>query len=249
MTRLSSYAFYNCDGILEGSFARTKDDGTTYFGFFGTELELGDYTFAFLNNSLMDFVIIAESFEDLGDHSFTESSIRSVEFQNKVTGIYTFANTAIMTAQFTNDMLVNIDDGVFYNTIISSINGTDRTLPDFIRRVGNYTFYNCDNFLFGNRFLNQVIALGDYAFAYCDNIEEIVLPESLGKTPNEATREGVEEIAPAVGAHSFEHNAMLTSVIFENEIIGDYMFANNQELHELYVPQNITYVGTCVCIL
>ncbi|MDE7100894.1 MAG: leucine-rich repeat domain-containing protein, partial [Anaeroplasmataceae bacterium] len=241
-TRLSSYAFYNCDGIELGSFARTDGDGNTYFGFFGTELELGDYTFAHWTGSLMDHVVIAESIEEIGDHAFAESSIQSVEFDNIVTGTYTFANTDIMTANFNNDMLVNIDDGVFYNTIINVINDTTVMLPDFIRRIGNYTFYNCDNFLFGSRFLNQVVALGDYAFAYCGNIEEIVLPECLGVQP--VSSASVEAILPEIGAHSFEHNINLRKITFENATIGDYMFANNMSIEEIYVPENIVYVGT-----
>ncbi|MDE7161327.1 MAG: leucine-rich repeat domain-containing protein, partial [Anaeroplasmataceae bacterium] len=237
------YSFYNFDGILDSSFIR-DDNGTPYFGFFGSETTIGNYAFA--NNDFVNYntangdtlskVVITESFTEIDDHSFTNSPyILSAEFQNKTTGTYTFAFDNIEEVSFTNGGTdgVVISDGAFFNSKIASVllNGS------FVKEIGDYAFYNCDDFELNadgiqnhtsEHFLTNIETLGSYAFAYSDHVHSVTLPATL----------------TTVGAHSFEHTSIIEVVIDGATVIGDYMFANNIDLTSLVVPASVEYVGT-----
>ena len=102
--------------------------------------------------------------------------------------------------------ITNLDDGVFYNSTIRNI-----TIPDYMTRIGNYTFYNCDTLTISTienaDFLNNIVEIGDYAFAYSDMISFVRIPESV----------------TYVGAHSFENCSSLVEIDIKNAFIGDYM--------------------------
>ena len=125
--------------------------------------------------------------------------------------------------------ITNLDDGVFYNTTVSSI-----TIPDYMERIGNYTFYNCDSLniskVENENFLNSIKEIGDYAFAYSDMISFVRIPSTV-------------EI---VGDHSFESLNSLTEIDLLNAVIGDYMFANNTNTFftTVVIPASINNIGT-----
>ncbi|MDE6584158.1 MAG: leucine-rich repeat domain-containing protein, partial [Anaeroplasmataceae bacterium] len=216
------------------------------------EYMIGNYAFA--NNHFERYneanpsnrlskVVLAESFETILDHSFANCSyIESIDYETNVTGTYTFANDGVMHLTYLDVTFtkpgeegINLDDGLFYNSAIKLFDIVDNR--SYISRIGNYAFYNCDDFEInenglvdtqGVRFLTDIEEIGDYAFAYSEHIHGVTLPATL----------------VTVGRHSFEHTA-IEKVIFNGAtVIGDYMFADNENINELVVTNTVASVGT-----
>ncbi|MDE5868002.1 MAG: leucine-rich repeat domain-containing protein, partial [Anaeroplasmataceae bacterium] len=104
-------------------------------------------------------------------------------------------------------------------------------VPDTITEIGNYAYYNCDSFQEIN-LPAQLTKIGNFAFAECDGIKTLTVPNTL------------EE----VGSHTFAgcHNLGKdleegeTAIIFESNVLGDYMFANCENITEIELPSLIT---------
>lgn len=69
--------------------------------------------------------------------------------------------------------LINTVDGtlIFFPTSFSG----EYILPDDVRRIGKYAFYNCDG-LTGVEIHDRVGVIGEFAFAGCSGLSEVVIP-------------------------------------------------------------------------
>lgn len=143
------------------------------------------------------------------------------------------------------------------------------TLPDSVLEIGSYAFYQAENLKFVN--LNNVKNMGDYAFAessvenltglqiesmgsYAVNdtpwFNNIMAPHTvLGKVYIKYL--GTEQIVDLnsfniteIGCEAFA-NSGIVKILLPNTInsIGDYAFANCQNIEEFIVGGNVNYIG------
>ena len=102
------------------------------------------------------------------------------------------------------------------------------TLPDGVRSIGKYAFYNC-------RFLNSITlpdgveTIGDYAFGECTYLKTITLPEGLKN----------------IGDSAFYWCEYLGSIKFPESLIsiGREAFKDCDTIAEIVIPDSVTSIG------
>ena len=102
------------------------------------------------------------------------------------------------------------------------------TLPDGVRSIGKYAFYNC-------RFLNSITlpdgveTIGDYAFGECTYLKTITLPEGLKN----------------IGDSAFYWCEYLGSIKFPESLIsiGREAFKDCGTITEIVIPDSVTSIG------
>ena len=102
------------------------------------------------------------------------------------------------------------------------------TLPDGVRSIGKYAFYNC-------RFLNSITlpdgveTIGDYAFGECEYLKTITLPEGLKN----------------IGDFAFYWCRYLGSIKFPESLIsiGRNAFEFCNTIAEIVIPDSVTSIG------
>ena len=113
---------------------------------------------------------------------------------------------------------------MFKNTNLTNlkINGNSRNIPP-------YAFYKCNN-LKGELIFKGVKSLGEYTFAFCENISKITFTE-------DATFTSIE-------SQTFAYCKKLTSIELPASIqkIGRFAFAQCDSLETISVPKNVNYV-------
>ena len=117
------------------------------------------------------------------------------------------------------DNVTTIGANAFNGTGITEI-----TVPSTIIKVGNYAFANCDSLV--NIVLNNN-AISNYMFYDCNALKTVVIPSNIN----------------TVGSNAFQNCTSLTDVTFENKTIGANMFYGCTGLQSITIPPTITKVG------
>lgn len=148
---------------------------------------------AFMNVDNITSVVLPPNSGEVGISVFEDcNNLKSVEFtqESTVLGAKAFKDCISLDELFlpSNIPLNIIGDGAFANTGITQI-----VLPNTVKQVGSGAFYGC-RFL-DSRVDNSIIepdvpqvfallnntevVLGDYAFAKCENLQEMKLPDKM----------------------------------------------------------------------
>ena len=203
---IASYAFYQCD-VENVSFGETlKSVGYYAFGgcdnlmtlSLGNSVEtIGDYAFSGCEK-LMNI--------DFG-HSLV--SIGNYAFRNSISTVYSDNPSIFVDVNGEMFMLVQYEgyDDYYYTPIYNNYDGwywyhnwygeeiwiseeelnelmnvsgtVTITLPESLKTIGRYAFYECEGLRSVVMAPNSVTSIGESAFSQCRGIESIVIPESL----------------------------------------------------------------------
>ena len=110
-------------------------------------------------------------------------------------------------------------------------------LSNAVESIGDYAFANCINVKLQSALKNTAVlpyrltTIGEHAFDGDLNIVNLVIPENV----------------VTIDTHAFANCTGLIMVTFENDIMGDYMFANDTNLKDVYlgdVPSINTHAFT-----
>ncbi|MFW5780681.1 MAG: leucine-rich repeat domain-containing protein, partial [Bacillota bacterium] len=113
-----------------------------------------------------------------------------------------------------------------FNTMVTSVD-----LGENIKNIKDYAFYKNDS-LQTVMFPHSLEKIGDYAFAHCYSIENIVLSDNV----------------KSVGDYAFyDCNDLLTVELNEDlESIGEYAFAKCISIVHMTIPSTVAYMGNYV---
>nr|MCR5564705.1 leucine-rich repeat domain-containing protein [Gammaproteobacteria bacterium] len=124
-----------------------------------------------------------------------------------------------------------IDDYAFYNTGFEKLSFTNNQ-----NTIGEYTFAEIQTLTEVNI---NVAMIGAYMFYECKNLTTVVIGSRVANSDqpkNDTTNWSVQ-------GHAFEKCTSITSITFNNNTIGDYMFAGCTSLLEVEIPQAIEWIG------
>ena len=198
----------------------------------------GDY---FSNKPNIKTVKIGNNVARIGKSAFYNcTSLNSVIIPASVTtiGSSAFYNCENLESVYITDITAwcNIDfDGYNSNPLyyanklyINGVSATDIVVPDGVKRINNYAFYNCTN-LESFTMADTVTNIGQSAFTGCTNLYSISLSDNLKFIYNSV----------------FKNCTSLVSVIIPNGVtsIGDYAFQNCSNLSSVTIPDSVTDIG------
>ncbi|MDE7100610.1 MAG: leucine-rich repeat domain-containing protein, partial [Anaeroplasmataceae bacterium] len=189
------------------------------------------------NTEIIENAIVGLAANKSGNTNDSTASNYVRRHPTQIKNITILDETIISTGAFMNfssvekfvipDTVVAIKPYAFFNC--TSYEAFE--VPDTITEIGNYAYYNCESFQEIN-LPAQLTKLGNYAFAECDGIRTLTVPDTLTE----------------VGSHTFAgcHNLGKdleegeTAIIFESNVLGEYMFANCENITEIELPSLIT---------
>jgi len=123
-------------------------------------------------------------------------------------------------------------------------------LPQSIKIIGDYTFYNCSSLSAID--LSDVESIGEYAFFNCSSLNKVILPEELYFINNGTFMEcaDLEEIRlpqtiGIIGESAFYGCIKLKAVVLpaKLEIINSETFGWCKSLKEIEIPENVIEIG------
>ncbi len=111
---------------------------------------------------------------------------------------------------------------------INGVLATDIKIPDTVKEIKNYTFYNCSS-LTSITIPNGVTSIGDSAFRDCSGLTSITIPDSV----------------TSLGVFAFYDCSDLTSITIPNSVtsIADYAFSGCSGLTSITIPNGVTSIG------
>ena len=126
-----------------------------------------------------------------------------------------------------------IDDYAFYDSsfdcFMSAESSYDVINLPYLSRIGNYAFYDCGFSTMDWTIAPNLTDLGKYAFAGCENLCRITLPDSLTEI-----KEG-----------TFKDDRVLVTVNLPSKLqkIGSFAFENCSGIITITIPESVTYIG------
>lgn len=175
------------------------------------------------NNTYIEKVTITKNISYIDDYAFEGcSSLKEVSAKNITSRIYPYAfrNCTALTS-FTAGNIYYIDDYAFYgDTALTTVDAICTNTIDY------YTFYNCTNLTDINKLIEYTRYIGQYAFAYCDNLGSVKLGGNLDTLNGAAFRYS--------GVTYLDASNFVSS-------ISDYIFAGCTKLTEVYNWNTMTY--------
>ncbi len=122
------------------------------------------------------------------------------------------------------ESIITIKDFAFNFTKLKTI-----TVPKSVKTIGSNAFSQStfETIIFEEG--SSLISLGSSAFRFCDNLEEIMLPNGVIKIESDL----------------FQHCENLKKVYFSSNVtyIGSHAFDDCKSLKEMILPSKITYIG------
>ena len=127
-------------------------------------------------------------------------------------------------------------------------------ISDKITSVSDYLLYGSSNYEIQSISLGKDIErIGAYAFAYCNNLSSVILPDTLieiGK--NSFENAGIKNLnipqnVKIWGESSFSGCSSLVSVSLPDTLtkIPENCFNGCQNLNSIKIPDNVSYIGDC----
>ena len=220
----------------------------------------------YLNGSLVTDLIVPDSFKQINAFLFRNcTSLKSILIPNSITDIETSAFegcTELKTVINCSDL--PLMPGIIGYGNVSTYADWVRTVPqgvvegDFIFGIKNGEYRLC--IYIGNdksltlpyKYKEGNYAIGDIAFAYCKNIESIIIPDCVTSIEDEAFKgcSGLTSITipnsvTSIGDYAFQYCSSLTSIEIPNSItsIESGAFSGCNALTNITIPNSVTSIG------
>ncbi|MBR2322402.1 MAG: leucine-rich repeat protein [Clostridia bacterium] len=253
-TKISSYAFYNCDSLT----SIVIPDSVT---------SIGDWAFA--DCTSLTSIVIPDSVTSIGSFAFDWcTSLMSVTIGNGVTniGYEAFYYCRKLISIVIPDSVTSIGYGAFcYCDSLTSI-----IIPDSVTSIGGSAFAYCDS-LTSIVIPDSVTSIGDSAFEYCYKLVEVI-----NNSSNITVEKGSEDNGylgyyalsvfnsgdTYVNRFSTNSNGYVIYTEGEDKILVKYVgeqteltlpnditkihqsaFYNNNKLTSIVIPDSVTSIG------
>ena len=147
------------------------------------------------------------------------------------------ATSLIIPSKLDNHTVVAIGDGSFKgNALLTTV-----VIPDSVTKIEQSAFQSCIN-LESVRLSEKIDYMGGYAFGYCNNLREVVIPKSL-RSVGEMTSHTEGFYVPYGGP--FALCGSLRHVTIEDGLtsIPDYLFYKCTGLVDIQIPDTVTQIG------
>ncbi len=232
ITDIGAYAFYNCQSLA----SLTIPELVT---------QINDYTFAHCYT--LASVKVNGTIESIGYYAFYRTILSDFDFKE---GLTTIEQGAFESNKLTEIVLPSTLTYIGEQAFSKNADLTSLSMPDSVSTVRAYAFaetgekldvvvrYNSGtvaaNMLENTPITSVIIedgitAIGDYSFAYCNNLSKITFPETL----------------QTIGSHSFFENRKYSEITLPKNVtsIGTYAFARGYALKKLTIPDSVQTIG------
>ena len=120
---------------------------------------------------------------------------------------------------------------ILNSALVCTYDLTFITIPDSIRRIGEYSLHRCSNKLKELVLPNSIKNIGEHAFDGCAALERVVLPQNLDIIPS----------------HCFYSCGSLLNIVLPKKLlkIGDFAFYACEGLTNIDLPDSIVEIGNC----
>ena len=200
-------------------------------------------SYAFNSCFKLKKIIIPEnsSLQSIGKFSFNKTLIEEIYIPSKIKTIElgSFLETKIKNIIISdeNKVFKYIDNKLLINTINNStifarIDIEDVMIPSYIKKIDNFTFYDCQslkNISFPDN--SQIISFGVEAFRNCSSLVNIEIPSSLKIIDSYCFYS-----CSALKAISFDNNSQLT-------IIDSKAFKKCYSIKSISIPNSVQYIN------
>jgi hypothetical protein len=245
VTNIDYYAFYNCINLTDVKIGKsvsglsnetftgcanlksiTVDSENQYYSSIDGILYNKEETqlVRYPTGKTGDFTI-PDNVTSIRSYAFRDvRNLTNITLLNDVTDnyYYAFADCYSLETVTIEDSVTSIGEGAFYNcdNLKEIIINGDSDLT-----IGSRAFYNCDS-LTNLNVSERVIAIGDYAFNYCNNLINI----SIAESDSDLT----------IGRYAFQYCYSLESVNVPARVttIGDYAFYNCSNLINISIAES-----------
>ena len=169
--------------------------------------------------------------------TFTNSGITAIKELGSITKISSYDTSTGAIAGCNNLVSVELPNtltGIGAHALKNNPNLTTINIPEGIRSVGEYTFYNCTSLIIDDLSLPNLETLGKGAF-YGVRINKI---SNLGKITSIADETNT--------AQNFGDKTTLTEIVLPDTLtyIGNQMLRDYSSLVKCNIPSSVTYIGT-----
>ena len=286
VTSIGSGAFSGCKKLIQKEkrisyVDKWVIDADEYIFKFSAKLRentVGISDDAFSEMRLLTDIAIPNNVKSIGDSAFRKcTSLTSVTIGEGVTSIgdYAFYDCDALTSVYITDLAawcnINFIDSASNSLCYAHnlyLNGnliTELVIPDSVKSIGNYTFYNCTS-LTSVSLGDSVTSIGDSAFSGCTSLTSVSLGDSVTSIDDSAfsgcaalTSVSVGDSVTSIGDDTFKECFSLTSVHitdlaawcnidFDSSNSSPLSYVENLYLNgnlitELVIPDGITSIG------
>ncbi|MBR5592916.1 MAG: leucine-rich repeat domain-containing protein [Bacteroidaceae bacterium] len=226
--------------------------------------EIKEYAFYYCNP--LASIKMPENVKSIGSSAFTScAGLTSIEIPSSVKSIgnSAFSSCKNLKEVHINDIVAwcnidfnkNRDANPLYYARNLYLNGnlvTDLVIPDCIKEIKGYSFYNC-SCLTSIEIPSSVTTIGEYAFYGCEGLTNVEFPNSVTSIGTCAFRDctGLASVEfpnsiTSIPYHGFSGCSSLESVKIPNSIktIEGYAFSYCSNLANIEIPNSVTSIGT-----
>ena len=183
----------------------------------------------------------------IGDHAFSNSSIKSISIPNSVRyiGFGAFAYAYSIKAITLPEGLLSIGAAAFRDTYI-----IEMTIPNSVKELGTTMFYYCNN-LKTVVLPEDITEIPEDMFYGCPALVRVDIPSSvkvIGSSAFMGTPKLAECTLPAglesLGAYSFYHSGISSITIPDGvTVLGEGTFYKCQNLEHIDMPKYLESIG------
>ena len=181
-------AFFNCNNLTEISFSASlkEIEGCAFYHCNSlTEISLPDSLLslngsAFAECKNLKNIKIGNKLEYIGQNVFGNTAFYN-DKNNWTEDGFLYINKYLISSEFCTKNYVEIREGtqlIAGAAFLDNHSIVEVTIPDSIKCIGDYTFYNCTN-LKNINWGRGLKNIGNGSFGECDSLTEISLPDSL----------------------------------------------------------------------
>lgn len=250
-------AFMNCSQLKDVPLVSGTTVGTNAFTstaieelYVPSNTKIGDNAF---NNITLNKVTFDGGGQEIGDNAFGDrvesytfyGSVKSIgKFAHLVDNIYVDNINTWCLLPFIHPIITN-------NLYISGEKAKDIVIPDEIKSLRKYLFYECKS-IETIKLPNEIVEIPERAFKGCSSLEKVSLPSKLLIIGDSAFAQciAIQQIVlpmslTSVGDYAFTGCCSIQDIQLPSSLtsLGDYSLSACSSLERLDLPSSITSIG------